>query len=151
MAATANVDVGPSGTTHFAPATVTIDPGDTVQWTARSANHTVTADDGSFDSSGGGGTTMTPGTTFSHTFSTPGTYRYYCRIHGGKNGIGMSGTGGVRGSSPSPSPSPPPSPPPPRPGTSSVYFAQGTVRPRFVEFITIHNPGTAAGTAPPTL
>ena len=36
-----------------------------------------------------------PGATFSFTFDTPGTYAYYCRIHGfdlgGGNVVGMSG------------------------------------------------------------
>ena len=26
------------------------------------------------------------------TFTTPGTFRYYCQVHGGPNGVGMSGT-----------------------------------------------------------
>ena len=49
-------------------------------------NDIVTADDGSFDSGLFG-----QGETFSHTFSTPGTYPYYCIPHGGPGGAGMAG------------------------------------------------------------
>jgi plastocyanin len=49
--------------------------------------HTITADDGSFDSG-----ILNPGDTFSLTFDTPGTSAYYCQIHGGPGGVGMAGT-----------------------------------------------------------
>jgi plastocyanin len=72
----------------FAPATVTIKAGTTVVWTSEDqVSHTVTADDGSFDSG-----TMRGGDTFSHTFTEPGEYPYYCRFHGGPGGVGMAGT-----------------------------------------------------------
>jgi plastocyanin len=35
---------------------------------------------------------MMKGQTFSMTFKTPGSYPYYCRVHGGPGGRGMSGT-----------------------------------------------------------
>jgi len=38
--------------------------------------HTITADGGAFNSGNIGG-----GGTFSHTFTTPGTYAYHCSIH----------------------------------------------------------------------
>ena len=41
-----------------------------------SAQHTVTADDGSFD-----GGPLATGATFSQTFSTAGTFSYHCKIH----------------------------------------------------------------------
>lgn len=63
----------------FTPRTAVINVGDTVTWTnSGSMMHTVTADNGSFDSG-----TLAPGQSFSHTFTTPGTYTYYCRFHGG--------------------------------------------------------------------
>ena len=31
------------------------------------------------------------GASFSHTFSTAGTFPYFCRYHGGRGGVGMSG------------------------------------------------------------
>ena len=52
---------------------------------------TVTADDGSFDSSNGTSATLSSGQTFSHAFSSPGTFPYHCKIHGGVGGVGMSG------------------------------------------------------------
>jgi plastocyanin len=30
--------------------------------------------------------------TYQYTFNTPGTYRYYCSVHGGPGGVSMSGT-----------------------------------------------------------
>lgn len=88
----ADVDVVDS---DFVPGDVTIDAGGTVTWTqSGSLPHTVTADDGSFDSHpdcSGGTDCMSTGDTFAHTFDEPGEYAYYCRIHGGPGGVGMSG------------------------------------------------------------
>ncbi len=61
----------------FAPGTIEISAGTTVTWTNEdSAPHTVTADDGSFQSG-----KMDQGATFSFTFDTPGTYTYHCEYH----------------------------------------------------------------------
>ncbi len=61
----------------FGPQTLTIPAGTTVTWTnSDSVTHTVTAMDGSFDSGN-----LTPGQSFSFTFTTPGTYSYHCSIH----------------------------------------------------------------------
>jgi plastocyanin len=78
---------------HFVAAAITVNAGDTVTWTETGVGtHSVTADDGTFDSSPNCPTScLSHGSTFTHTFTTPGTYRYYCRIHGGPNGVGMSG------------------------------------------------------------
>ncbi len=54
---------------------------------------------------GGGGTrefaspTLGPGAKYTHPFNTAKVIRYYCRFHGGPNGVGMSGivTVGVAG------------------------------------------------------
>jgi plastocyanin len=40
------------------------------------APHTVTADGGAFDSG-----TVSPNTTITMTFATPGTYPFHCQIH----------------------------------------------------------------------
>ena len=62
---------------YFPPAQITIQPGTTVTWTNKGkAPHTVTADDGSFDSE-----RLEPGQSFSHTFQNPGTVTYHCEIH----------------------------------------------------------------------
>ena len=75
------------GGVSFSPASVTIHQGEPVCWTWEgSAPHTVTADDGSFNSGG-----PNDFGTFQRTFATPGTFGYYCQVHG-------SSTGGMRGS-----------------------------------------------------
>jgi len=57
-----------------APATVTFTNNDTI-------THTVTADDGTYDSGN------LPATlAFQHAFSTPGTSHYHCTIHPGMTG-----------------------------------------------------------------
>ena len=57
--------------------TVVIGVNNTVIWTNNDNEpHTVTATDGSFDSGN-----MNPGATFTHTFTTPGTYAYICTYH----------------------------------------------------------------------
>ena len=72
----------------FSPAQLTVKAGTTVVWTSEdSASHTVTADDGSFDSG-----TLHKGDSFSFTFTKPGEYAYYCRFHGGPGGAGMAGS-----------------------------------------------------------
>lgn len=78
----------------FAPATVTVTAGDTVTWTQSGSNpHSVTADDGSFDSHENcPPACMGEGDTFSETFNTPGEFGYFCKIHGSEGGQGMAGT-----------------------------------------------------------
>lgn len=49
--------------------------------------HSVTADDGCFDS----GDLNDSHQSFSQTFNTAGTFLYHCRYHGGAGGVGMSG------------------------------------------------------------
>lgn len=86
-AATVNVSVGPG--LSFSPANVTVAPGDTVVWTFLSF-HSATSDlqtgpevwDSGVKSSG----------TFSHTFTTPGTYPYYCSLHSFPGGTFMNGS-----------------------------------------------------------
>jgi plastocyanin len=61
----------------FSPDAITVPVGATVTWTnADSTQHTVTADDGSFDSG-----PLDSGATFSQTFATAGTFTYHCNIH----------------------------------------------------------------------
>lgn len=44
-------------------------------WDDRGINHTVTADDGSFDSG------RKPEGEFRHTFDRPGEFAYHCQVH----------------------------------------------------------------------
>ena len=90
-AAIVNVTVG-GGDLTFDPATVVIHQGDTVVWTNAGGTHDVRADDNSFFNAASG-----TAWTFSRTFTAVGTVPYYCDIHGGPGGIGMSGTVVVQG------------------------------------------------------
>jgi len=86
------IQVLTAGGTRFQPATLTISAQSTVTWNwpAGSLDHNVVPDDGSTPATSGG---LVDGPhTYSFTFNTPGTYRYYCANHGGPGGIGMSGT-----------------------------------------------------------
>jgi plastocyanin len=72
----------------FTPAQLTVKVGTTVVWTSEdNASHTVSADDGSFDSGN-----MKKGDTFEFTFTKAGQYPYYCAYHGAPGGGGMAGT-----------------------------------------------------------
>jgi plastocyanin len=100
----------------FVPAEVTIPAGSTVIWTNKdSAKHSVTADNGAFDSG-----TMEQGATFSRKFDTPGTIGYFCKFHGsaGQGMIGKitvvaaaAGAGGAAATPPAASSFPTPAPP----------------------------------------
>ena len=70
----------------FSNASLTITAGASVKWTNNdSYSHTVTADDGSFDSG-----SIAPGSTYSHTFPVAGTYNYHCSIHPSMKGAIVS-------------------------------------------------------------
>jgi plastocyanin len=76
-AGAATVDVEILGDS-YKPASVTIASGDTVNWTNKDPYpHTVTSDDGSFQSSGDLGM----GQSHSSTFMSPGTFAYHCVYH----------------------------------------------------------------------
>lgn len=75
------------GDNTFTANTLQVPVGTTIVWTHQGQRrHTVTADDGSFDS----GTLQKDG-TFQYTFTAPGEYPYFCTIHGGAGGNGMAG------------------------------------------------------------
>jgi plastocyanin len=97
------VTVGANGGFSFAPATLSIAAGDTVTWTyaGGTAPHNVRSDAGSVtnfrcangcDGAGGNGTPSAVGWTATVAFPTPGTIPFYCEIHGGPGGVGMSGS-----------------------------------------------------------
>jgi len=61
----------------FMPDNLTVAAGTEVTWTNRQGiAHTVTADDGRFDS-----LNLSEGATFTMTFDTAGTFAYHCTIH----------------------------------------------------------------------
>ena len=66
----------------FAPPTITAQVGQEITWENHDpADHTVTSEDGSFDSG-----TMAQGATFKTSFDSPGEYRYICELHPGMRG-----------------------------------------------------------------
>ena len=82
---TVNVVDNNNPTTHYidiqgfaySPSSITINVGDTIVWTNYdSASHTVTSNDGTFDSGG-----ISTGSTFSFTFTNAGTFNYFCSPH----------------------------------------------------------------------
>lgn len=94
------VVVGMTNQMEYTPDTVRIQQGETVRWKNSSAvMHTVTADpdeafkDKSVQLPNGASTfhsgNLDPTDTFEHTFSVPGTYRYFCIPH---EATGMYGT-----------------------------------------------------------
>ena len=61
----------------FSPQRLAANAGATIEWTNRDqVAHTVTADDGSWDSG-----PIEPGTTWRHTFDVPGTFAFHCLPH----------------------------------------------------------------------
>jgi plastocyanin len=85
---------------EFAPKEIAVNAGDTINWkNDGAAPHTVTADDGSFDSGN-----LNAGGTFSQTFDKAGTIAYYCMLHGAKGGTGMAGTITVAAAAAAPAP-----------------------------------------------
>lgn len=91
------VQVGPGR--FFSPSTVTVAPGEAVIWNFNEL-HTSTSDattgpevwDSGFLSSG----------TYSHTFTTPGNYPYYCAVHSFPGGTAMNGVVQVVGAGATP-------------------------------------------------
>ena len=93
----------------FGPKVVTISVGQSVTWTSSGSNpHTVTADSGAFDSSPSCPVSipncLQNGESYTHTFSSIGTFPYHCKIHGAPGGIGMSGVVVVTAANGSPPP-----------------------------------------------
>jgi plastocyanin len=107
LLSTVTVQVGPGGANTFSPAAVTVNVGDTVHWVWGSDFHSTTSGpcsagtctaDGKWDS----GIFNAPH-AFNFTFTSPGTFPYYCIIH---SDMGMTGSVTVVGA-PSPVPGAP--------------------------------------------
>jgi plastocyanin len=82
-----NTETVESRDDFFDPEAVHVPAGTVVEWPNEGRNaHTVTADDGSFDSGN-----LPPGAEFRLSFPKSGAYRYYCRYHGRPGGLGMAG------------------------------------------------------------
>jgi plastocyanin len=92
--APASASVAPNTTTvhmvdfQFQPKTLTVKKGTTVVFVnLDTAKHTVTEDDGKFNSKD-----VLPGESFSFTFNETGTFPYHCEFHGDRGGVDMAGT-----------------------------------------------------------
>ena len=66
---------------NYSPAQVTINVGDTVKWQGNFSVHPLVSDDGLW-------ATVSGGSVFSFTFTSPGTFRFHCQVH---EALGMSG------------------------------------------------------------
>ena len=83
----------------FVPSSLSIEAGDTVIFQNSGGFHNVKADNGSFRCSDaceiipndGAGAPISSWTSLSLTFNSVGDFNYYCEIHGGVGGSGMSG------------------------------------------------------------
>jgi LPXTG-motif cell wall-anchored protein len=80
---------------YFSPKTVTIDVGESVKWDNKGKaeeGHTATGD--SFDSG-----VLKPGESYTHKFSTVGTFDYICTLHSSMKGtvVVSAGSGGGGG------------------------------------------------------
>lgn len=107
----------------FTPATLNIVAGDTVNWTLSGGTHTVVADDGSFSSG------ILDSSGFSHTFSTPGTYEYFCSVHSSADLSLMNGVINVAAAQAAPTNTPQPQAtitPQPEPTDTPLADATGT-------------------------
>jgi plastocyanin len=98
LLSTVTVQVGPGGANTFSPDAVTINVGDTVHWVWDSDFHSTTSGtcsggnctpDGKWDSM-----IFNAPHTFNFTFTSPGTFPYFCIVH---SEMGMTGTVTVAG------------------------------------------------------
>lgn len=78
---------GANGIFYFGPVALAVSPGTTVtwKWTGKGGVHNVVSENGTFDS---GPFLATEGHAFSHTFDSPGVYKYVCEPH---RTLGMKG------------------------------------------------------------
>jgi plastocyanin len=91
---TREVIVGPGGSLVYEPADLTIANGTTVNFVWESDNHNIVVDSqpegaGWEGTDGGASVTYDTGYEYSHTFTTNGTYEYFCQPH---VGAGMEAT-----------------------------------------------------------
>jgi plastocyanin len=82
--------VGMTNNLRFSPQSVTVRAGDAVVWQNTSGGtHTVTAEQVPAGAAAFNSGSLGPGAQFSHTFTVPGEYRYYCSPHRGMGMVGV--------------------------------------------------------------
>jgi plastocyanin len=106
----------------FSPAALTVNVGDTVTWTNMdTAPHTVTVTSGPVKFNSGN---LSTGQSFSYTFTTAGTYSYYCAVHPDMVAkVVVNGSGTTPTPTPTPVPTPTPTMPMPAPGCEGLQAA----------------------------
>ena len=90
-AAAAEHQIGIVPVNQYSPATLTVAPGDTVHWEA-SGTHPLHFD----------GESDAYTSAYTRTLNAPGTLAFYCGMHGGPGGMGMSGVITVQASANAP-------------------------------------------------
>ena len=90
----ANQTVTANSLNQFTPQNATVSVGEMVTWNNTGGVHNVHFDDNSYDMPAS--STPAPWTVM-RTFPATGVFRYYCELHGGPGGAGMSGTVTVTG------------------------------------------------------
>lgn len=75
----------------FTPSTPRVSLGDSVTFTNGGGTHNVAWDDGKVKVAPAVDGADPPWTITPRTFTQPGVYRFYCSVHGGPGGEGMSG------------------------------------------------------------
>lgn len=122
----------------FSPSAISVDAGDTVVWTnIGGAPHTSTSDAGQAEAWDSGA--LTTGQRFSHTFSSPGTFTYFCAFH-----PFMRAAITVR-AAPTPTPTPSSTP------TASAGTPTATLEPSATSTATPVSPTPTPSVAPPTM
>jgi plastocyanin len=103
------VQVGPGGSFTFSPATVNIAAGDAVRWVFPSslAHSTTSGSNTTADGIWDSGVVSSSGASFTHTFTTAGSFAYFCSVHG--SCCHMVGTVNVAAAA-TPTPTPTPTP-----------------------------------------
>lgn len=87
QAANATVNVGDGGLV-YAPNHVSVSAGESVTWTWVGGFHDVQSNNAAFSS---GAPQRASGQTFTHVFTTPGTFFYYCSVHATVNDANDAG------------------------------------------------------------
>jgi plastocyanin len=102
----------------FSPSSVTIHPGDTVQWTWSSSGHSSTSGTPGHPNGVWDSLILNQGAVFTHTFTDTGSFPYYCTPHGAC--CNMVGMVTVVGATPTPTPIATPTPTP----TAAFFMGQ---------------------------
>jgi plastocyanin len=98
-----SIQIGPG--ISFSPANITLVPGETVTWNWAAGPHSSTSDLTTGPEVWDSGIQFA-GHSFSHTFTTPGTYLFYCKVHSFPGGTAMNGSVVVAALTPTPTPPP---------------------------------------------